>query len=129
VHEGRSGVIPVLATVLIIASILGALWAFVLLLLSRPVGLRVLLLALGALELALLVQAVLGIVELAGPHPPIQNVTFLCYLVGVLLILPVAAWWALNEKSRWGVGVLLVACLVVPVMIVRMNQVWGGSSV
>jgi hypothetical protein len=122
-------VIPLLATVLIIASVLGALWCFVLLWLKKPYGLRVLLGALGLLELALLAQTVLGIVRLAGPHPPIQSVTFLAYLVGVLVILPLAGWWSLAEKSRWGVGVLLVACLVVPVMIVRMNQVWGGSSV
>ncbi|HEV3355426.1 MAG TPA: hypothetical protein VG247_01465 [Pseudonocardiaceae bacterium] len=120
---------PLLATVLDIATVAGALWSFVLLLLKRPAGLLVLLGFLGLIELGLLVQAVLGLVALAGDHRPIESVTFVCYLIGSLLILPAAAWWARTEKSRWGVGVLLVACLVVPVMILRMNQVWAGSVV
>jgi hypothetical protein len=127
--EEQTAVTPLLATVLIIAALVGAVWSLVLLLLSRPVGLRVLLGALGALELALLAQSVLGVVRLGQPHQHIQAVTFVCYLVGVLLLLPAAAWWSLTERSRWGVGVLLLACLVVPVMIVRLNQLWGGSSV
>ena len=120
---------PLLATVLTLAAVAGAVWSFVLLLLTRPVGLVVLLGFLGVVELGLLVQAVIGLVALAGDHRQVESVTFVCYLVGSLLILPAAAWWARTEKSRWGVGVLLVACLVVPVMILRMNQVWAGSVV
>jgi hypothetical protein len=120
---------PLFATVLTLAAVAGAVWSFVLLLLKRPVGLVVLLGFLGVVELGLLVQAVLGLVALAGDHRHIESVTFVCYLIGSLLILPAAAWWARTEKSRWGVGVLLVACLVVPVMILRMNQVWAGSVV
>jgi hypothetical protein len=120
---------PLFATVLTLAAVAGAVWSFVLLLLKRPVGLAVLLGFLGVVELGLLVQAVLGLVALAGDHRHIESVTFVCYLIGSLLILPAAVWWARTEKSRWGVGVLLVACLVVPVMILRMNQVWAGSVV
>lgn len=120
---------PLFATVLTLAAVAGAVWSFVLLLLKRPVGLVVLLGFLGVVEVGLLVQAVLGLVALAGDHRHVESVTFVCYLIGSLLILPAAAWWARTEKSRWGVGVLLVACLVVPVMILRMNQVWAGSVV
>ena len=120
---------PVFATALMLAAVAGTLWSFVLLLLKRPVGLVVLLGFLGLIELGLLMQAVLGLVALAVDHRHIESVTFVCYLIGSLLILPAAAWWARTEKSRWGVGVLLVACLVVPVMILRMNQVWAGSVV
>jgi hypothetical protein len=122
-------VIPLLATVLIVAALLGALWSLVLLLLSRPVGKIYLLGFLTLVEIALAVQAVLGIVHLAQGHRHVQGVTFVCYLIAALLILPAAAWWSLTERSRWGMGVLLVACLVIPVMIVRMNQIWAGSSV
>ncbi|HJP78673.1 MAG TPA: hypothetical protein VJ914_30640 [Pseudonocardiaceae bacterium] len=120
---------PVFATVLMLAAVAGALWSFVLLLLKRPAGLVVLLGFLGVVELGLLVQAVLGLVALAGDHRHIESLTFVLYLIGSLLILPAAVWWARTEKSRWGVGVLLVACLVVPVMILRMNQVWAGTVV
>lgn len=120
---------PFLATALTLAAVAGALWSFVLLLLKRPVGLVVLLGFLGVVELGLLAQAVLGIIALAGDNRSIEGLTFVCYLVGSLLILPAAAWWARAERSRWGVGVLLIACLVVPIMILRMNQVWAGSLV
>ncbi|HEX3784829.1 MAG TPA: hypothetical protein VHX38_34645 [Pseudonocardiaceae bacterium] len=120
---------PLFATALVLAAVAGALWSFVLLLLKRPVGLVVLLGFLGVVELGLLVQAVLGIVALAGTSRHVEGLTFVCYLIGSLLILPAAAWWARAERSRWGVGVLLVACLVVPIMILRMNQVWAGTVV
>jgi hypothetical protein len=120
------GVLPVLATGLIIATLVTALWSMVLLLLSRPVGKRYLLGALALIEVALLVQAVLGIVRLPGHH--IEAVTFVGYLIGALLILPLAGWWSLQERTRWGVGVLLIGSLAVTVMIVRMNQLWSGSA-
>ena len=119
-------VIAPLATTLLVAALVGAVWSFVLLLLSRPVGKRYLVLALGLIELGLLVQAVAGLVELAMTHRHVSGVTFVGYVVASLLLLPVAVWWSVNEKSRWGVGVLLIGCLVIPVVIVRMNQVWSG---
>jgi hypothetical protein len=119
-------VVHPLDTILLIAALICAVWSLVLLMLSRPVGKRWLLGALLLIELALLVQAVLGVVQLATTHRHVSGVTFVGYLIGSLLILPAAAWWSITEKSRWGVGVLLVGCLVIPVIIVRMNQVWSG---
>lgn len=114
-----------LDTILLVASLVCAVWSLVLLLLSRPVGKRYLLGALALIELALFVQAVLGFVQLATTDRHVSGVVFGGYLIGSLLILPAAIWWSLTEKSRWGVGVLLVGCLVIPVIIVRMNQVWS----
>jgi hypothetical protein len=44
------------------------------------------------------------------------------------VIVPVAALWALAERSRWGPGVLVIGCLAVPVMILRLGQVWHGHA-
>ena len=120
-------VIHPLDTILLVAALVCAVWSLVLLMLSRPVGKRWLLGALLLIEVGLLGQAVVGVVELATAHRHVSAVTFVGYLVGSLLILPLAGWWSLTERSRWGVGVLLVGCLVIPVMIVRMNQVWSGG--
>ena len=115
-----------LATSLLVAALVCALWALVLLMLSRPVGKRYLLGALALIELGLVGQAVAGIVELATAHRHVSGVTFVGYLVASVIIVPAAIGWSLTEKSRWGVGVLLFGCLVVAVVIVRMNQVWSG---
>jgi hypothetical protein len=118
-------VIDALATGLIIAALLVAAWCLGLVIRDRAVNdLTLGLLAL--LELALLTQAVLGIVNLVTTDRAVSGVTFAGYLIGSLLILPLAAFWALAERTRWGTAVLIVGCLVIPVMIVRMNQVWDA---
>jgi hypothetical protein len=119
-------VVHPLDTILLVASLVCAVWSLGLLMLSRPRGKRWLLGALLLIEIGLLVQAVLNGIQLALTNRHVSAVTFVGYLVASLVILPIAAWWSLTEKSRWGVGVLLIGCLVIPVIIVRMNQVWSG---
>lgn len=80
-----------------------------------------------AIELGLLVQAVLGFVLVASSADG-PGLTFGAYLVGVLFILPVGTLWALGDTSRAGSGVLIVAGLTVPAMILRMHQVWSGGA-
>jgi hypothetical protein len=119
--------IDTLATALIIASLVAAIWPLVLVLLNRRAG-TLLLGVLAVLELGLLVQVVAGIVNLIGTDRPVSGATFVGYLLGSLVILPVAAFWALAERSRWGAGVLVLGCLVIPVLIVRLNQIWAGQG-
>ncbi|WP_206518130.1 hypothetical protein [Rhodococcus sp. X156] len=109
-----------------VGALLGALWCLVMLMLSGPKGHRLLLGWLALVEVALVVQAVVGISKIFGEHRHIASATFVGYLLGALLILPAAGWWSLAERSRWGVGVLMVGCLVIPVLVVRMNQIWSG---
>lgn len=120
-------VVHPLDTILLVASLVCALWSLVLLMLTRPVGKQWLLGALLLLELGLLGQAVLGVVQLATTHRHVSGGTFIGYVVASLVIVPAALWWSLTEKSRWSVGVLLFGCVVIPVIIVRMNQVWSGG--
>lgn len=117
---------PVLAAVITVGALIGAGWCLVMLTLRGPKGQKALLGALALLELVMLAQTVLGIAKVTGIHRHISSVTFVGYLLGWLLILPAAAWWSLAERSRWGVGILLLACLVVPVLVVRINQIWSG---
>jgi hypothetical protein len=122
-------VTPVLAAFITVGALIGAGWCLVMLTLRGPKGQKVLLGALALLELVMLAQTVLGIAKVTGIHRHISSVTFVGYLLGWLLILPAAAWWSLAERSRWGVGILLLACLVVPVLVVRINQIWSGYGV
>ncbi len=79
---------------------------------------------LGVVEVGLLAQLVVGIVQLVGTDRDISGPFFVGYLIGSLLVLPVGALWALAESSRWGAGALAVACFVIPVVELRLHEIW-----
>jgi len=125
--------IDVLSTALTITALLGATWSLVLVVRNRPL-LPATTLSLGLagvlalLEIGLLAQAITGVVQLVATARDIERFTFLGYLVGPVLLLPLATMWSAAERTRWGTGVLVVGCLSVPVMIVRLQQVWAGHG-
>ena len=114
-----------LSTATIVVSLLLALWCLVQLIVGRPPG-RSLLVALGLLELLVVAFAVSGIVQLVGRSTDFARLEFVLYLVGCVALVPLAEWWVKEEKSRAAAGVLLVACLVLPILVVRVQQVWDG---
>jgi hypothetical protein len=118
--------IDVLSVILVALAVLAAIGAIVLTALNKPVGWS-LLIGIAVVELVALVQLVVGIVQLAGTDRDVSGVTFVAYLVAAVLALPIGTLWALTERSRWGPGVLAVACLVVPVLVLRLDQVWSGG--
>jgi hypothetical protein len=126
-------VIDALSTTLTFVALGAALWAAALMIADRPVlpgrwyGLG-LLGVLALLELGLLAQAVVGLVQMFTTERDIEKFAFGGYLVAPVVIIPVAALWALAERSRWGPGVLLVGCLSIPVLILRLGQVWHGHA-
>lgn len=101
-----------------------ALGLLVLILRNRIPG-GVVMILLGVLELGLVVQLVLGIVRIAGDHAGVPVGEYLGYLLASLLLLPVGVIWSAGERTRSGTAVLLVAVLVVPVMFLRLNQIWS----
>lgn len=123
--------IQVLATALTVVALVAALWSLVLVVTDRPITLATkptlgLAAVVVLLEVGLLVQAVLATVNVLDVDRGGMNpTTFFGYLVAVVAVLPVGAFWALGDRSRWGAGVLAVACLSVPVMILRLNQLWA----
>lgn len=78
-------------------------------------------------EVVLLVQLVVGCVLLAGTERDVEGVLFVSYLVGVVLALPIGAFWSLAERSRSGTGVLVVAALTVLALEVRLVDIWAGG--
>jgi hypothetical protein len=79
---------------------------------------------LGVIEVGLLAQLVIGIVQLTQTTRDVSGPFFIGYLIGSLLVLPVGALWALAESSRWGAGALAVACLVIPILELRLYEIW-----
>jgi hypothetical protein len=75
-------------------------------------------------ELALLAQLVIGLVALGRTDRDVEAVTFVSYLVGSVLILPVAVFWSLAERTRSGTAVLIVGIFAAGVMVLRLHSIW-----
>jgi len=85
------------------------------------------LIAIGVLELILVVITVWSVVAWIGGDAPAEPVVFFFYLVACLAIPPAMAWWGKGEPGRWGSGVVAAACLVLIVLVLRVTQVWTGG--
>jgi hypothetical protein len=75
----------------------------------------------------LVVIAVWCVVAWIGGDAPGEPVVFFFYLLSCLAIPPAMAWWGKGEPGRWGSGVVAVACLVLIVLVLRVQQVWTGG--
>jgi hypothetical protein len=115
------------ATTIIVASLLLCAWAVALVIINRAPG-RTLWAALGLLEALLVAFLVGGVVQMAGSDRDFARAEFVLYLLACAAVVPLAAWWIRDEKSRAAAGVLAVVLLVLPVMIVRVQQVWTGAG-
>lgn len=115
------------AVTVAICALLVAAWSFVQSARNRLPD-TPLLVALGVVELLLLAQAVIGIVLLIGGGRPGSMATYLAYLIGCLVVLPIGTFWALAERSRSSTAILGIACVAIPVMVLRLHEVWGGAS-
>lgn len=76
--------------------------------------------ALGVLVTVLVVVAVIGLFD--GTRPS-ETGTFVGYLVTTVAFAPVAVYLARLEPTRWGNLILGVACLVLPVLVLRLQQI------
>jgi hypothetical protein len=122
-------VIDAVAVTLISIALVLAAWSALMTALKRPVGLSQLI-GLAVAEVALVVQAVLAVLKMAGGQRPDGGIVlFTLYLAGSLFLLPLAALWGRADRSRWGSGVVVVGYLVMAVLVVRMQQVWRTPHV
>jgi hypothetical protein len=83
---------------------------------------------LALLEVGLLLQLVLGVVLLVAGDHDVSAFTFVGYLVATLVILPLGTLWALAEPTRSGTAVLVLTTLVIPFLIVRLQQIWTAGG-
>ncbi|GAA3131184.1 hypothetical protein [Streptosporangium carneum] len=116
-----------LATGLIVLALLIMLSGIVTAVRNRPMG-TVILVALGVLEVGLLVQAGFAVAGVIGGEGAGETATLIGYLAGTLLIPPAAAFLGLAERSRWGPAVIAVGAFAVCVMVGRLLQIWHGTA-
>ncbi len=83
---------------------------------------------LGVTELVLLGQLVGGCIALGGTERDVEGTLFVSYLVGIVLVLPIGAFWSLAERTRSGTAVVLLAVLTVAALEVRLDAIWAGTA-
>ena len=79
------------------------------------------------LSALVVVMVVIAAGLLVAGERPDELGTFVGYLV-VAVILPLGTLWALTERSRWGTGVLAVACFTLLVVMVRLQDLWSTTG-
>ncbi len=120
-----AGVHAGLVVTVVVLALLTALAGAVAAVRNRPPG-RIVLAAAALAEVALLVQSAVALIAVAGGERPPQTATTVAYLLGILVVLPLAAAWALVERTRWSGAVIAVGALAVTVMTARVDQIWRG---
>lgn len=104
-----------------------AVWSFILVVKNRtPSG--YLLIGLAAVEGLLVVQLLIAIAAMIIVGAPVHLATFIAYLVASVLTLPLGTMWALAERSRSSTAILGIAGITVPVLVLRLHEVWGATG-
>jgi hypothetical protein len=111
-----------LSVATIVVSLVLAVWFLIRCALDRPPSRLDLLagLALGGLVAVLCLVAVIG---LFGDTRPREVATFAGYLFTAVAFMPTAFVLARMEPTRWGTLILGVAALVMPVLVLRLQQI------
>jgi hypothetical protein len=81
-----------------------------------------------ALELALLVQLVVGLTKASAIGDGAERATFIAYLFTVLLVVPATVVIAIKEKTQWAMAVVLGGAVVVAILVARLQQIWTLSA-
>lgn len=80
------------------------------------------------LSVLVVVMVVIAAGLLVAGERPDELGTFVGYLVVAVILLPLGTLWALTERSRWGTGVLAVACFTLLVVMVRLQDLWSTTG-
>lgn len=115
--------IPGLAYLVVALAAGATVWGLATAVVDKPPG-RAQLLYAAAVELATLAQSVVALVLLVQGFRPATPATTIGYLVGVLVVIPLAWFWANVERTRWSGVVLAVAAFAVLAMTLRLLQLW-----
>jgi hypothetical protein len=109
-------------TVVALAGV-GVIWGIVTAIANKPPGKAQLLYAAG-LEAVTVVQSIIAVAKIIGGFRPVEVATTIGYLMGIVILIPIAWLWANVERNRFSGVVLAVAALAVLAMTLRLLVLW-----
>ena len=115
--------IPALAYAVIGLAGVSVLWGIVTAIKDIPPGKAQLLFAAGV-WLVTLVQSVIAAVMIGTGFRPASLATTIGYLIGIVVLIPLAWFWANVERTRFSGIVLAVAAMATLAMTLRLLSLW-----
>jgi hypothetical protein len=103
------------------------IWGVVTAVANKPPGKAQLLFAAGV-EVVTVVQSIIAAAKLAAGFRPVELATTIGYLIGIVILIPIAWLWANAERNRFSGIVLAVAALAVLAMTLRLLVLWTPES-
>jgi hypothetical protein len=119
--------IPALAYVVMALAGAAVVWGLVTALADKPPGKAQLLFAAGV-WLVTMAQSIIAAIKLAAGFRPQSLPTTVGYLIGIVLLIPLAWLWANVERTRFSGVVLAVAALAVAAMTLRLLVLWSPAA-
>ena len=116
-----------LSVVTIVAALALAAWFLIRCALDRAPS-RFDLLATALLSGLVAILVVVAVVGLFDGSRPLETGTFVGYLITTIAFAPTAFVLARMEPTRWGNLILGIACLVLPVLVLRLQQIASVSG-
>ena len=80
------------------------------------------------LEAVVLIQSIIAFVKLGQGFRPVEFATTIGYLVGILVLIPIAWFWANVERTRFSGAVLAIAAFAVLAMTLRLIVLWTPAG-
>jgi hypothetical protein len=115
--------IATVAYAVILLSLAGTVWGLVTAVADKPPGAKQLIFA-AVVELVTVVQSVIALTRLVLGFRPAELATTIGYLVVIVLLVPLAWFWANTERTRFSGVVMAVAALSVFGMTLRLLTLW-----
>jgi hypothetical protein len=113
-------------TVVALAGV-AVIWGLVTAIANKPPGKAQLLYAAGV-EAVTVIQSIIAAAMLVGGFRPAEPATTIGYLIGIVILIPIAWLWANVERSRFSGIVLAVAALAVVAMTLRLLVLWTPAG-
>lgn len=114
---------PALYYAVLTLSVAAVIWGCVTAVTNKPPGKAQLIFA-AIVELVTLVQSLVALTQIALGFRPVELATTVGYLIALVVLIPVAWFWANNERTRWSGVVLAVAAFSVMAMTLRLDALW-----
>ena len=111
-----------LSTATIVVALLLGIWYLIRCARDRAPGNADLWAMLG-LSALVAVLVVVAVVSLISGERPSETTTFIGYLITTVAFAPTGFYLARLEPTRWGTLILGIACLVLPVLVLRLQQI------